>query len=384
MAGDQQSIEMDALLAAALRGDMPAWPGGGDCALGVERILYHGIAGLIAERAGDLAGWPSELLAPARDQAIAQAMWEMRHKPMLAALLAAFAEAGITALLLKGSALAYDLYPAPAARSRGDSDLLIDPAQLDQTRGMLGRLGFERESEDLPADDLALQEVWSAPGYGGTRHHIDLHWQLLNAPALRKVMDMASCADQPLALPRLGPGAVAMSHVSTLLHTCVHRAMHITAPYFVGGATYYGGDRLIWAKDIDLLAAALSEVEWDEFADRALGQRVAVVCLNGLEAARRALGTTTPAPVLDRLGEARDEPASAYLLEAGQVRRSWADLLAIGGWKRKLAYAAARALPSPAFMRSKYPDMRDRPLAALHARRMIDLVRTRPISGHRG
>ena len=189
MAGDGQPNEMDALLAAVLRGEAPAWPAGGEAALAVERILYHGIAGLITAQAHELASWPSEVMAPVREQAIAQAMWEMRHKPLLSGLLTALADAGITALLLKGSALAYDLYPEPSARSRGDSDVLIAPGDLADARRVLARLGFDRGSDETASDDLALQETWSITGERGLQHHIDLHWQLLNAPALAGVME---------------------------------------------------------------------------------------------------------------------------------------------------------------------------------------------------
>ena len=376
MAGDGQPNEMDALLAAVLRGEAPAWPAGGEAALAVERILYHGIAGLITERARDLSGWPSAVMAPVRDQAIAQAMWEMRHKPLLAELLQAFADAGITALLLKGSALAYDLYPEPSIRARGDSDVLVAPDRLSEARRVLGRFGFVRAEQDALGDDLALQEVWDAPG--AMPHHIDLHWQLLNAPALAGVMEFDACSADPLMLPRLGPEAVAMNRVATLLHTCIHRAMHITSPYFVDGVTYYGGDRLIWAKDIDLLASALTDAEWAAFASTALGQGVTTVALNGLDITKRRLGTEIPAHVRERLGEAKEEAASKYLLRSGQARRSWSDLLAIPGFRRKVAYATNRAFPSASFMRSKYPDMAARPLAALYARRVIDLLRPRP------
>src|SRR4051812_35000956 len=95
--GDETAI--DGLLAAALRGDAEPWPRNQPVETGIERVLYHGIAGLIAARARDLAGWPAALMEPIREQAIAQAMWEMRHKLVLAALLADFTEAGITALL---------------------------------------------------------------------------------------------------------------------------------------------------------------------------------------------------------------------------------------------------------------------------------------------
>lgn len=378
--------QIDELLAAVLRGEAVRWPDA-DFAPDavVERIVYHGIAGLVADRARDLADWPERVIGPVREQAVAMAMWELRHTSVLRELLAALAAASVETLLLKGSALAYDLYPTPATRARGDSDLLVDPAALETARSVFVRLGYRRQPLDAGiADDLALQEVWSLTCPAGTGHYIDLHWQLLNAPALRDLFPFDACKRDPLPLPRLGPHAGAMNRPLTLLHTCVHRAMHLTSPYFVNGVTYYGGDRLIWAMDIDLLSGALSECDWRAFNDAALDQGVATVCLDGLNLARRTLGTAIPSDVTASLGIARDERASAYLLGSGQARRAWADLSAITGIGRKLAYVGARGLPSAAFMRCKYPEFANRPLAMLHLRRMIDLIRPRPDTSRRG
>ena len=44
-----------------------------------------------------------------------------------------------------------------------------------------------------------------------------------------------------------------MSRARTLLHTCIHRALHAKVPYIVGGRAYYGAGRLVWIKDVDLL-----------------------------------------------------------------------------------------------------------------------------------
>lgn len=376
-------VTIDQLLAAALRGEDACWPphwtAEQQTAATIERIAYHGVAGLMAGRAGKLTDWPAPVHAWVREQGIALAMWELRHKQVLAELLAAFAGEKIVALLLKGTALAYDLYPSPATRARGDSDILIARADLDAARSILTRLGYRcLPLDEAIADDLALQEVWILTCDAGTQHHIDLHWQLLNAPALRGVLDFATCAANPQPLPRLAPRALAMSRVLTLLHSCIHRAMHLTSPYFVDGITYYGGDRLIWAKDIDLLAGALDDAEWQLFAGTALDQGVAAVCLDGLRLAQRELGTEIPPHVLDSLGAAGVEAPSAYLLGSGQMGRAWQDLLAIRGWGRKFAYVAARAVPPKSFMRAKYPQLHRAPLALLHVRRMVDLVRPRP------
>ena len=376
---------IDGLLASALRGDAARWPADGDASSAIERIAYHGIAGLLNERTVSLGDWPAAVTGYLHEQGIALAMWELRHNAGLGELLGGFAEAGVAAVLLKGTALAYDLYPRPATRARGDSDVLVAVADLSTARAVLERLGYRRQSigEGI-ADDLALQEVWSLMCGAGTSHHIDLHWQMLNAPALAGLLDHDDCIADPLPLPRLAPSAQAMNRPLTLLHTCIHRAMHLTSPYIVGGVTYYGGDRLIWARDIDLLAGALSEAEWRRFTVVALDQGVAAVCRDGLALAKRTLGSEISEDVMAVLGAARGERASAYLLGAGQARRAWLDLRAIPGLRRKLAYVAARSLPPEAFMRGKYPGMAGRPLALLHLKRMIDLIRPRPGHGHRG
>lgn len=380
MTGNSGSI--DQFLAAVIRGQDAGWPvewtQNGDSRRVVERIYYHGIAGLIADKARRLGDWPAAVLTPVREQAIALAMWEMRHKAVLDPVLAAFASQNILALLLKGTALAYDLYPNPAARARGDSDLLVPAADLNAARSILTNAGFRCQTGDqTSADEFALQEVWSLKWDGETEHHIDLHWQLLNAPALRGVLDFSECSSQPVVLRKLHANARAMNRVLNLIHTCVHRAMHITSPYFVEGVTYFGGDRLIWAMDIHLLAGALSKAEWMRFCALAKAQGVATVCLDGLKIARGTLGTKVSDWVVLELGDIRREPASDYLLESRQVGRAWKDLSAIPGWRGKLAYIGSRALPSRSFVRGKYPTMTRWPLGFLYGRRIIDLVRPR-------
>lgn len=373
---------IDDLLAAALRGDAADWREEFSDRHVTDRIAYHGIAGLLNERSSSLTDWSAPVIAYLRDQGIALAMWELRHKTVLGDLLGGFVDAGIEALVLKGTALAYDLYPLPATRARGDSDLLVAAADLAAARRVIERFGYRLEPlDDGIADDLALQEVWSLSCRAGTSHAIDLHWQLINAPALAGLLDFAACKADPLQLPRLGPSARAMSRPLTLLHSCIHRAMHLTSPYFVNGVTYYGGDRLIWARDIDLLAGALSQREWQDFTAAAIDQGVAAVCQGGLELAQRTLKCNIPADVMTSLEAVRAEQPSAYLLGAGQARRAWLDFRAIPGWRRKLAYVGARSLPSARFMRGKYPRMADRPLALLHVKRMIDLLRPRRSEG---
>jgi hypothetical protein len=63
--GDISAIDQGC--AAALRGEVAAWPEGNpiskELATIKRQLHFHGIAGLLHERRGLLVGWPQELLA---------------------------------------------------------------------------------------------------------------------------------------------------------------------------------------------------------------------------------------------------------------------------------------------------------------------------------
>lgn len=377
------SLEIDRFLTASIGGEAPwpkDWNGSADRAALVERALYHGIAGLLIENEARLAGWPGDVVERLRDQALAQAMWELRHQSVVCELLTKLAAEDITAIILKGTALAYDLYETPATRSRGDSDILVERGKLDRAREILAKLGFAKHSLSIDtSDDHNLQEVWTLASTDGTSHDVDLHWQVMNCLALRDTLSFADCAAELRPLPRLCDAARTMGRPAALMHASMHRAAHIVSPYIVDGVTYYGGDRLIWAVDIDRLANAFAQSDWDKLCADAVRKGIGPVCLNGLEFARARLGTAVPAEVSKKLAVAGPNGrASTYLLQSGQARRALEELKAVPGIAGKAKYLLRRVLPPANFMRARYANMAGRPLLLLYAWRLTELMRKRP------
>lgn len=275
----------------------------------MSRADYHGVGPLLLARAG------AQIF---RGEAVARTMWELRHRHVLSLLLQALAAAGISCVAMKGTALAYDLYEEPSLRPRGDTDLLIAPADLQRTRAILEAQGFVAfYDQAAEADAGRSQEPWTFPAPGGSSHDVDLHWQPLNGPSLEAVLPTAEALAGAVPLPRLCPEALALSHPHSLLHACVHRARHILSPYFSGGVAHYGGDRLIWLCDIDLLVKAMSPQDWEIVLDRAETAGIGPVCHGALADAGRLLGTTPPEAVLERLASLPPGPLSDYLLHSG-------------------------------------------------------------------
>lgn len=373
---------VDTLLATTLAGGSASWPevwqGQATSSQLIERVLYHGIAGLLFEQAKRLDGWPEDVHAALKQQAIAQTMWKMQHRRVLSDLVSSFAAAAMYPLFLKGSAFAYDLYATPASRARGDTDLFISQQDLPRARELLAGLGFELQSEQhQDMDVLHQQELWELVTKDGSVHDIDLHWQVMNSQALRSLFIYRECAAQPLALPRLHPEALAMNRPRALIHACLHRANHISSPYYSNGIKYFGGDRLIWAQDIHLLANALTPTEWESLCQIAISGGSAKVCQNGLEIAQTRLGTQLPAGILQRLSSAPGQTADLYLLQSRQLGRALRDLRAVPGLRLKLSFIRQNLFPSTAFLRSKYPRLHKMPVLFLHVLRLFELGKRR-------
>lgn len=339
----------------------------------MERALYHGIAGLLEFQ----ADWPEDVKVPLRHQSVAQAMWEIRHRIVVSDLIQKMRLEGLEPLVLKGTALAYDLYPEPAMRSRGDTDLLVAEEDLASARTALRGLGF-RQSPDMGlGDNLKLKEGWIFE-FQGTNHLIDLHWSTTNTHVLRGIFPYAKCLMEKRHLMKLCAGAAAMSHLDALMFACLHRAKHITSPYYVSGVRYLGGDRLIWVKDIQLLAEALEDAEWKRLVLRARETGLGQVCVDGLIIAQNRLGANIPQGILQELKEMEvNTVATTYLLGSSGNSRAWKEAWAVQGVGKKLLYIRQKLFPSRAFMEWQYPDMKGGPLLRMQMRRIVSFFMRR-------
>lgn len=383
------SRRVDQLLAAVLRGENSSSPSEQLLQISVEtvraRILYHGIAALLWAEKQRITFWPPEIIDAVQKQATGQAMWELHHRSVLNQTIAALDSAGVTSFILKGTALAYDLYDEPHLRSRGDTDLLVSEKDLGRVREVLKSMGLQRDeiSRTSRSDALAFQEGWSGASAAGLVQNLDLHWRVMNSPALAHVLPFQTVSCSARSLPRLHRRAHAMNRPNTLLHTCLHRSMHVTAPYFVDGTPYYGGDRLIWLFDVRLLSGALSTSEWSELVELATKYQCARVVGATLRAAREQLTAAVPEDVERRLATNAQETGTAYLQSNSALNRAWRDLQAIPGLRLKSRYLVERVFPPEGFMRAKYGDSRGDSLPNLYLRRARGLFQKRVLDQSR-
>lgn len=356
----------DELLVAAVRGGAAPWRREVDLQSFLRRCDFHGVAPLILDR-GCPPDWPVECIDALRSRARAAAMWELSHQQNLSAVLADLWSAGVRPVLMKGTALAYSIYENPVVRTRGDTDLIIPREHKAVTDEVLTRLGFVR-AMSIAGDFVSYQANYERLSIGGLGHSLDVHWRINNAEVLAGLFKHEELLAASIPLPRLSPYARGPSRIHSLLIACMHRSTHNHNPYYVGGIANYSADRLIWLKDIDLLATSLDDHEWQILVADAADRGLHAVCLDGLKAAESKFGTRCPPQVQHALSwRGEQEPANVYL-RANGFRRAWMNCHALPDWSSRGAWLRENLLPPADYMRAKYRG-NDLPLWWLYLRR---------------
>ena len=166
---------------------------------------------------------PEPWLAQAQRRYYATLMRNTALADELLRVLAAFRQAGVAALPVKGLVLAETLYGSLALRPLGDLDVLVRPADLPSARAALGELGFAQADE--PGYENAYHPYHDPPYYRravGGSICLELHWGLwashffsLEIDALwrRAVLAQIHGADLSILSPE-----------DTLLHLAIHRS----------------------------------------------------------------------------------------------------------------------------------------------------------------
>jgi hypothetical protein len=276
--------------------------------------------------------------------------------------------AGVSPLILKGTALAYGLYAAPELRPRADTDLFLAASDVDAAVGALRSLGYstdESESTRL----ISTQDNWTFVSPLGTVHTLDVHRRINNSPLLAQSFGFESLKRRAASVPTLGPHALGLSDEDALLLACVHRAMHVDTPYRIDEDVHNDGDRLIWYYDMHLLLSRMHEDTLRGFAALAHSSRLSAICREALEHCFVYFPTPAGATVMSALtANCVPEPSAIYL-SGTKLQRAWQDWRALPTWAEKAVWAWELALPSAVHMRRKYPRSSRTPLLLLYVRR---------------
>ena len=293
-------------------------------------------------RGGSADEWPPQLresiTAGARRFATEEALRGAEARTVLAAL----AGQGVQPILIKGTALAYTMYGAPAARPRHDTDLLVAAGDVETTRQAFSSLGY---TATLYCHDLFSQfEVQKVDAFG-VLHAFDVHWKISTQPVFADLLTYEELLPRAVPVTGLCRAAIAPRTVDALLLACFHPVMH-----------HRNDTRALWVYDVHLLASHLARGELDEFVQLARRKKVAAICARALQQSQTTFGTCLPPGLIDALSAAgHAEPSSEYLASERRWHHELGSSLrgtpSFGGRARLLRQVL---LPSPRYILEAY------------------------------
>ena len=370
MAQDDVCVSLEEWLAALLRSEAGPFPANRNGADLESVMLAHGVGSLVHDTfdGADVGRrLPDDVRARLKELALAETAYELVRGQEIREMLAELHAARIPALVMKGTALAYTLYPRPALRPRGDTDLRIRRRDREAADSVLRQRGYVTGPN--AGGETAVHQQAYALDRRGVQHSVDVHWKLANTPLLGEPFPWEEAVSAATPVPELGPDVRQLGYAHAVVFACLHRIKHRHAPYYVGSEARFDPDRLIWLYDIRLLAEALAEPDWRMVLDCAERGRFRAVVADGLMAARRLVGAEIPGWVLEALTAPGAAEPSAKLLTSNQFGAFWADLTAFKGLDRA-RYLGDVLFPPGAYMREKYAGSRA-PLAWLYLRRIF-------------
>ncbi|MGH8164892.1 MAG: nucleotidyltransferase domain-containing protein, partial [Rhodanobacteraceae bacterium] len=292
-------IDADRDAVARLAGDVRSW----------DRVLQeshrHHLLPLLSRASAGCEAVPSFVRDRAHEaQQRTQAVNSIYLRDAREALLA-FAQAGLSPVVLKGVSLAESLYPDIGLRAFCDLDALFAIEDLERAEAVLRELGYEQEPSPHERD-WYFEHYYQLPRFarraGG--FCVELHWDLGRRPYPfhLDLADMQSRAVQGIAA---GVPARVLDNEDLLLHLAVHLAW---------GNGFDGHVRGI----VDIAEVIRRGVDWNRFEARVIEAGAAQVVVPSLELAAWLLDAPVPPNVLLVLGERRGGVLSRLATDVGQ------------------------------------------------------------------
>ena len=317
----------------------------------------EGVAGLLAHAAGPDSD--AQLIALRRRLRLEEELRAAEMRRVVEAL----GTAGIRAVILKGSALAYTHYPEPWCRTRADLDLLVARNQRAAAGQVLRTAGYV-PGDLVSGTWLMQQDLWERELAPGAVQMVDVHVEFTNRVFFASHFPSADGLAHAVPAPFAGPHGWQLDPADALIFSCVHRVAH-----------HSRDARLIWSSDIARQAAACPPAAVAVLLERASRFGLAAICAHELEAARAIWGGQAGAfadEVIAALRDAGRDDASRVFLRAGrgQAGDLWLDLGVLPTWSARWQLLIEHAFPPRTFM-LRQPGATRLNLPWRYARRML-------------
>jgi Uncharacterised nucleotidyltransferase len=208
----------------------------------------------------------------------------------IGALLAAFEDAGIKTLVLKGAALIQLYYRESGLRPMLDADVLVHAQQAEQAMELLTRLQWKSVHYTRP--QMRIPILHSTPFEDGGGRHVDLHWHLFWE--CFNGNDDQEYWEKAIPIQIGGVQTLALNPTDQLLHTCWH------------GARWNEVPPIRWIADaMAIINGSADEIDWTSLLNKAKKHRIIMPVKDSLEYLKKTFDAPVPDTLLTSLSAVR-------------------------------------------------------------------------------
>ncbi len=262
----------------------------------------------------------------------------------LAKIVDAFNRAEVPVILLKGAALAQQVYGNVALRPMSDLDFLVRKEKMSRAERLLVELGYEVRDHAHPY----LRHATFAGESNGTRAHIEVHRHIVSSAYYRRTIP-DEWLWQHASESAIGDvTALMLSPERAIAHSCLHLLDH------VGTA-----GTLLWLCDIREISQR-REINWETLADKLIQFKIALPAGSMLFACSRLLDLPLSDHVRQRLLTHQpgflEKKAYQFCLSPARssASKTFFDFLAVEGISARVQYLRSRLLPDRDYMMARY------------------------------
>jgi len=312
-------------------------------------ILREGVAPLLSyhirgTKAGNLV--PEYLLAFLENierKAIAR---ELYRKGLNRRFFEKLNTAGIDFLVLKGEAVAHQLYPQSYLRTRCDADVLFrDRESAISAWKILEKEGYKK-ANTLDGEFVGYQFNCYKNIGSAFSNEIDIHHKINDYIWLadRLPFDELYAKNVNFKIDDIELRTTGLVH--SLLHACIHR---------VNNKVLGKENRLIWVYDIHLLCNEISSEQWHKLAEKAKKKNLAFIVYEALTTSKDLFYTRIPETVLLILKEAANKECSPFGRTGKRWKLYYFDFVENKGILNKAKQIREHLIPNPDYIKQKYP-----------------------------
>jgi len=208
----------------------------------------------------------------------------------IATILAAFEDAGIQTMVLKGAALIQLYYKESGLRPMLDADVLVHAHQAEQAMELLTNLRWNPVRYRQP--QMRIPILHSTPFEDDGGRQLDLHWHLFWECFNANDDDDYWKNAMPIKIG--GVQTLALNATDQLLHTCWH------------GARWNEVPPIRWIADaMAILGASAAEIEWPRLLKKAQRHHIIMPVKDALGYLKKTFDAPVPDSLLESLSAVR-------------------------------------------------------------------------------